>query len=148
MESLLATGRAGSRQGGTPGSPHPLPATTQAIRRYFRDIKRVYSWYRFYFLSRSMGRPFSSILATCTAPRRRAFAQQTCQQYMDGAFRDRRLIGVLCALWGDYGIRPDLVTFMQHALVAGNNFEGAQVASEGATRLVLLALHRLRLGHA
>ncbi|KFM22873.1 Putative all-trans-retinol 13,14-reductase [Auxenochlorella protothecoides] len=124
--------------------PAEQKARRPAIRRYFRDIKRVYSWYRFYFLSRSMGRPFSSILATCTAPRRRAFAQQTCQQYMDGAFRDRRLIGVLCALWGDYGIRPDLVTFMQHALVAGNNFEGTYYPRLGSRALAKGALALIR----
>lgn len=75
-------------------------------------------------MSKALGWPLSALCGAVAARKRCAHAGLSCQQYMARTVTDARLRGVLCALWGDYGLRPDSVTFMQHALVAGNNFEG------------------------
>ena len=119
-----------SKQGRSPVI-HFSMLDAQAILQYFEDIKAVYKWYDSYFLGRATGGWVSRAMTAWTSKQRRLYAAQTCQQYMDRTFADEKLKGVLCALWGDYGLLPDKVTFMQHALVAGNNFEGATLESLG-----------------
>ena len=43
---------------------------------------------------------------------------------MDARFLDSKLKGLLVSMWGDYGLLPSVVTFMQHALINWNNMRG------------------------
>ena len=67
---------------------------------------------------------------------RRAFeniAQRTTLEVLQSITENRRLIGVLCGQWGDYGLPPAQSSFGMHAILVRHYFRGGSYPIGGAS---------------
>jgi all-trans-retinol 13,14-reductase len=75
-------------------------------------------------------------LARPLARRRFAgLAARTTREVLESLTANQRLIGVLTAQWGDYGLPPAASSFAIHALVAQHYFAGGSYPVGGASRI-------------
>ena len=63
------------------------------------------------------------------------YARKTTRETLEGLTRNQRLIGVLTAQWGDYGLPPSQSSFFIHALVAAHYLKGGAYPVGGASRI-------------
>lgn len=101
-----------------------FPEDEQAIDAYFAAVRSA--------VSASMpfqaGKTFPSAIATVAAPlvRRnfRRWSDRTTREVLEELTDNQRLIAVLTAQCGDYGLPPARSSFAMHALVANHYFRG------------------------
>src|ERR1035441_853415 len=60
------------------------------------------------------------------------WARRTTREVLESITGNRELIGVLTAMWGDYGLPPAARSFSIHATVAEHYFSGASYPQGGA----------------
>lgn len=112
-----------------------FPAEAAAIDRYFALVHETVAAMEDYFA----GKAFPPLLGAVAMPlaRRRFFrhADRTTREVLESLTGDQRLIGVLTAQWGDYGLPPAASSFAIHALVAHHYFGGASYPVGGAARI-------------
>lgn len=112
-----------------------FPAEAVAIDRYFALVREAVAALPDYFA----GKALPPLLGAVVRPlaRRRFFrhADRTTREVLESLTGDQRLIGVLTAQWGDYGLPPAASSFAIHALVAHHYFDGAGYPVGGAARI-------------
>ena len=108
-----------------------FPAEEKAIRRYFRDIRRVQAWsvqgFVSIFMPRFLG--FWINLGRRLGSRR---ATQTTGAYLQKRFRSQQLRALLASQWGDYGLPPSRSAFAIHATIVGHYLHGAWFPEGGS----------------
>ena len=62
-------------------------------------------------------------------------ARKTTRETLEALTLNQRLIGVLTAQWGDYGLPPGESSFFIHALIAAHYLKGAAYPVGGASRI-------------
>ena len=62
-------------------------------------------------------------------------ARKTTRETLEALTMNQRLIGVLTAQWGDYGLPPSESSFFIHALIAAHYLKGAAYPVGGASRI-------------
>ncbi|KDD74348.1 hypothetical protein H632_c1382p0, partial [Helicosporidium sp. ATCC 50920] len=117
-----------------------FPAERAAIRRYFADIRKVFDFYGNHLGEKATRGLVRTAFRLLVGGKRRRAASFTAEEYMRRNFQDPRLRGLLLAIWGDHGLRPDRVTFMHHALITGNNFTGTYYPRLGPRHLAKATL--------
>ena len=63
------------------------------------------------------------------------WARRTTREVLESLTRDRELIGVLTAQWGDYGLPPTKSSFAVHATIAEHYFGGGSYPVGGASTI-------------
>ncbi len=116
-----------------------FPSQSNAIRQYFRDLRRAKSWGTRWYASKQTPRWVSPML---TYPGR-GLATQTTGQYLSRV-TDDRLRAILAAQWPDFGTPPDSSAFGFHALVATHYFGGAFYPCGGAKKIAENAIEQVR----
>ena len=108
-----------------------FPAEKQAIRKYFRDIKRATNWFGRHIMGKVTPQPLSWIAQAINRFSEES-ALQTTQQYLESHIRDARLRAVLASQWADYGLPPGRGAFVAHAVIVNHYLDGAWYPSGGA----------------
>lgn len=108
-----------------------FPAESQAIRKFFREIKSVWSWISRWYVSKTLPRSLGRLL---TLPGRRR-AMMTTKQALDQRFTDPRLKGILSGIWPDYGTMPHQSAFGIHATVMQDFIDGGFYPIGGAQEI-------------
>ena len=111
-----------------------FPAEEKAIRRYFRDIRRVQAWNVQGFVSIFMPRFLGFWIGLGRRLKSRR-ATQTTAAYLEKRFRSPQLRALLTSQWGDYGLPPSRSAFAIHATIVGHYLHGAWFPEGGSGRI-------------
>ena len=112
-----------------------FPAEVAAIDRYFALVHETVAAMQDYFASKAFPRLIGALVMPLARRRFLRHADRTTREVLESLTRDQRLIGVLTAQWGDYGLPPAQSSFAIHALVAHHYFGGASYPVGGAARI-------------
>ena len=111
-----------------------FPAEQQAIKQYFKDIKKLRSWFITDYMQRVLPNGLATGLRWLNA-RHHKLAAYTTQTYLDAHFTDPKLKALLVSQWGDYGIPPQHSAFALHALIVTHYLKGAWYPEQGSGAL-------------
>lgn len=100
-----------------------FPDESDAIERYFVDLKKVSKWTRKYFIFKTLRKHLTPVAKIMTS-KNRNLALMTTGEYLTHNFKNPKLRAVLVSQWGDYGLPPSQSAFVIHAIVSGHYFNG------------------------
>jgi all-trans-retinol 13,14-reductase len=109
-----------------------FPEEARAIDRYFDLVDRVAQAARGYFLEKALPPLPAAVAAPFLRRRFLKLSDRTTWEVLSGLTRNEKLIGVLTAQYGDYGLPPRRSSFAIHAIVARHYFEGGSYPVGGA----------------
>ncbi len=107
-----------------------FPAEAAGIDRYFDLLQDAASAFAPYYLAKALGTAQDG-----TGEGFLRHADRTTREVLESLTANQRLIGVLTAQWGCYGLPPAQSSFLMHALVASSYSEGACYPVGGAGRI-------------
>lgn len=112
-----------------------FPDEHQAIVEYVRLIKEANRTAKNFFMEKALPgfiQPFASPFLSKPFLK---FSDHTTLDVVSRLTRDRKLIGVLTAQYGDYGLPPSKGSFMIHALIARHYLNGGAYPIGGSSRI-------------
>ncbi len=112
-----------------------FPDDRSAIESYFSLLKKVRLRTLMHFGERSMPIPLSKYVGWILRNGFYKWSDQTTYEVLRRLTNNEKLISVLTAQCGDYGLPPKKSSFAMHALVAGHYLNGGSYPSGGASRI-------------
>ena len=112
-----------------------FPSERAAIERYFELVHEAVSAMHDFLATRAYPRLVAAVLKPLARRRFFRLSDRTTREVLESLTKDQRLIGVLTAQFGDYGLPPSESSFVMHALVAQHYFGGASYPVGGAGRI-------------
>lgn len=110
------------------------PSEARAIRRYFKDTRRVVRWTTLGFARGMVPRPVEPLLRLLQRLTGR-LATQTTRTYLQSRFRSPPLRALLASQWGDYGLPPVRSAFAIHAQIVHHYLHGGWFPEGGSARI-------------
>lgn len=107
-----------------------FPEETEAIERYFKDIKKTSNLFGKSIMMRLAPPPLDSLSGLLGESK--IF---TLKEYLDANFQSQELKGILAAQWGDYGLPPSKVAFAMHATLVQHYLHGGYYPIGGAGKI-------------
>ena len=123
-----------------------FPADREAIAAYFGLVARVAATARFFFMEKALPQPVAAAAGRLLRWPFLRYARRTTREVLESLTGNERLIGVLTAQWGDYGLPPAESSFAIHAIVAHHYFEGGSYPIGGASRIAETILPTITAG--
>jgi all-trans-retinol 13,14-reductase len=111
-----------------------FPQEADAIRGYFKDIRRATQWATLGFKRGMVPRPVAPILRWIQKLTG-GLATRTTAEVLASRFRSTELRAVLASQWGDYGLPPSQSAFAIHAQIVSHYLNGAWYPEGGAARI-------------
>jgi all-trans-retinol 13,14-reductase len=112
-----------------------FPGEEKAIRSYFELVRQASRSSAWYFGEKTMPRWLSRTAGRLLRRKFEKFAARTTDEVLRGLTSDERLIAVLCAQCGDYGLSPKKSSFGIHAIVVDHYSQGGSYPRGGASRI-------------
>lgn len=120
-----------------------FPREKRAIRRYYRDVTRAYSWMSLRYMA-EMVPPLASPAINLALRLRTGCALERTEHYMERRFRDPALRALLTTHWGDYGVEPARSAFVAHAMIVCHYMNGAWFPRGGSGQIARMIEERIR----
>ncbi|REK11137.1 MAG: NAD(P)/FAD-dependent oxidoreductase [Planctomycetota bacterium] len=118
-----------------------FPADARAIDRYLDLLYRCPSSSTPYFMEKALPGWLAAVVGPLLRYPFLRYAKRTTYDTLRRLTTNEKLIGVLTAQYGDYGLPPRQSSFGVHAMVARHYLEGAAYPVGGASRIAA-AIHR------
>lgn len=115
-----------------------FPAEARAIKRYFKDMKRLLAWSTRWYISKQ----FPDWLAERVSFGRKLASRNT-QEYLDELFDDAFLKAILTAQWPDFGTPPHESALGFHAIVATAFYSGGYYPIGGPDSMITGAVEQI-----
>jgi all-trans-retinol 13,14-reductase len=112
-----------------------FPGEAHAIDRYFALVHATVAALHDFFASKAFPRLIGAMVKPLARRRFFRYSDHTTREVLESLTADQRLIGVLTAQWGDYGLPPAQSSFAIHALVAHHYFGGGSYPMGGAAQI-------------
>jgi all-trans-retinol 13,14-reductase len=112
-----------------------FPAEAEAIDAYFALVRRVVESAPRFYMEKALPRPLPALIGPFLRRRFLGLARRTTAEVLHALTGNRRLIGVLTAQCGDYGLPPGESSFAIHALVTNHYLEGGFYPVGGSARI-------------
>ena len=112
-----------------------FPGEGRAIDGYFALLARVRAAQDRYFMEKALPAPLAALLAPLLRGPFLRLARRTTREVLEELTQDQRLVAVLAAQCGDYGLPPSESSFAAHAIVANHYLEGGYYPVGGASRI-------------
>ena len=109
-----------------------FPGEARAIDRYLAAVRAANRASNLYYAEKAVPVPIAAIAGGLMRAPYMRWARRTTREVLEGLTRNRELIGVLTAQWGDYGLPPSESSFAIHATIAEHYFEGGSYPVGGA----------------
>jgi all-trans-retinol 13,14-reductase len=109
-----------------------FPGEARAIDRYFAAVRAANRASNLYYAEKAVPAPIAAIAGGLMRAPYMRWARRTTREVLEGLTRNRELIGVLTAQWGDYGLPPAESSFAIHATIVEHYFEGGSYPVGGA----------------
>ncbi|ANM30281.1 FAD-dependent oxidoreductase [Acidobacteria bacterium Mor1] len=113
----------------------PEPEDQQAIDRYVELVKQANEASRTFFAEKAVPRAVSWVAGGRMRKKYLDFAGRTTREVLEELTRNEKLIGVLTAQYGDYGLPPGRSSFAMHALVSNHYLHGGAFPVGGSSRI-------------
>ena len=101
-----------------------FPAEEAAIDAYFEAVRSAVSSSLQYNTAKTLPGPVAAVAGPVMRRSFLRWSDRTTREVLEELTDDQRLIGVLTAQFGDYGLPPAQSSFAIHALVASHYFRG------------------------
>ena len=112
-----------------------FPEEEKAIRTYYNLVVKVSSSASTFFCEKTMPFWLSHIMGNSLRKRFLSYSKLTTEQVLNTLTTNQRLISVLCAQCGNYGLTPKYSSFGIHALVIAHYLEGAAYPAGGPSNI-------------
>ena len=106
-----------------------------AIDRYFELLLEVSRLGNAYYIEKVLPPIFSKVFGPMMQRKLLHYANQTTLDVLKNISDNTKLIGVLTAQYGDYGMTPSKSSFYMHAMVANHYMDGAGYPVGGAAAI-------------
>jgi all-trans-retinol 13,14-reductase len=123
-----------------------FPAEMSAIDRYFALVHETVAATHDFFAAKAFPRLIGALVMPLARARFFRLSDRTTREVLESLTADQRLIAVLTAQWGDYGLPPAQSSFAIHALVALHYFGGGSYPVGGAARIAQTIAPVIRTG--
>lgn len=108
-----------------------FPDEEKAIRAYYGLVLKVSSAASLFFSEKTMPGWLSWSLGGLLKKGFLRYSKQTTEEVLNGLTANKKLIAVLCAQCGNYGLTPKYSSFGIHALVVAHYLDGAAYPAGG-----------------
>jgi all-trans-retinol 13,14-reductase len=112
-----------------------FPDDRAAIDRYIELVRQAVRKAGLFFAEKAVPQPVAKVAGGLMRRPLMQLAKKTTRETLEELTQNQRLIGVLTAQWGDYGLPPAKSSFFVHALIAQHYFKGAAYPVGGASRI-------------
>jgi all-trans-retinol 13,14-reductase len=112
-----------------------FPTELNAIDRYFALVHETVAATHDFLASKAFPRLIGAMVMPFARGRFFRLSDRTTREVLESLTADQRLIGVLTAQWGDYGLPPAQSSFAAHALIAHHYLGGGSYPVGGAARI-------------
>ncbi|MES2565617.1 MAG: NAD(P)/FAD-dependent oxidoreductase [Bacteroidota bacterium] len=112
-----------------------FPTDEKAIRAYFDLVVKVSGHASLFFCEKTMPNWLSKLVGYQLKKRFLNYSRQTTYEVLSSLTKNEKLIAVLCAQCGNYGLTPKQSSFGIHALVVTHYMEGAAYPVGGAANI-------------
>lgn len=113
----------------------PAPKDQVSIDKYFELLDKVDNLGNSYYIEKIMPSFISKLFGSFLQKKLLYYSDQTTLAVLKSITDNTKLIGVLTAQYGDYGLPPAQSSFYMHAMVANHYMEGAGYPVGGAAAL-------------
>lgn len=114
---------------------HYFPKEKKAIDRYLKLITKANKYGSAYFFEKVFEPWLSESVGRLIRKRYSKFFRKTTYQILSEITQNERLIAVLCAQCGNYGLSPTESSFGAHAMVISHFLEGGYYPNGGADQI-------------
>jgi all-trans-retinol 13,14-reductase len=121
-----------------------FPREEGAINAYLKLIREVVKSSSGFYLSHVLPNFWARLIDHKAKSPFLKYASQTTEQVLKSLTNDPKLIAVLCAQWGDYGLPPGESSFAMHAMVAKHYLSGASYPVGGSSRIAFVIAEILK----
>lgn len=112
-----------------------FPDDEKAIRKYYELINKVSGYASLFFSEKSMPNWLSKLFGHQLRKKFLKYSKQTTYDVLSSLTTNQKLISVLCAQCGNYGLAPKKSSFGIHAIVITHYIEGAAYPVGGAASI-------------
>ncbi|MCC6273753.1 MAG: NAD(P)-binding protein, partial [Deltaproteobacteria bacterium] len=112
-----------------------FPKERGAIAEYFRLVDEVNGAAKSFYMAKALPAALGALARGLLSRRFHRLSDCTTYEVLSGLTSDPRLIGVLTAQYGDYGLPPKQSSFAIHALVTRHYFDGGNYPVGGSGRI-------------
>ena len=112
-----------------------FPQDMDAIDGYIAAVQSVQKAIDPYLMEKAIPGPIAYCIGGFLRAPFLRWANRTTADVLSELTRNKELIGVLAAQWGNYGLPPQQSSFAIHAMIAHHYFEGASYPVGGASRI-------------
>lgn len=113
----------------------PNGADQQSIDKYFHLLGQVKSLGVGYYLEKTLPSLLAPLARFFLQKKTRAFSDKTTLEVLKNITDNSKLIGVLTAQYGDYGLAPGQSSFYMHALLVNHYMDGAAYPVGGGSAI-------------
>jgi all-trans-retinol 13,14-reductase len=113
-----------------------FPKEKQAIDQYISLVYQVHRSMGSYYASKAMPAFLSKLLGGKMRKKYLEYAQKTTYEVLSSITKDKTLIKVLTAQYGDYGLPPRQSSFAMHATVVKHYLNGGSFPVGGSSQIV------------
>ncbi|MBL7684449.1 MAG: NAD(P)/FAD-dependent oxidoreductase [Deltaproteobacteria bacterium] len=112
-----------------------FPEEKMAIEQYFQAVESCAKSAKNFFMEKSLPSFISKIASPFLSKSFLEYSNQTTQEVLSKLTQNQKLIGLLTAQYGDYGLIPDESSFAIHAMVNKHYFEGGAYPVGGSGKI-------------
>lgn len=121
-----------------------FPNEVTAINQYMRLLDKSNKRSNLFFMAKVFPPLVNKTLGAIFRKLFHKYAQKTTLEVLKSITTNQRLIAVLCAQCGDYGLTPKYSSFAAHALVVGHFMEGGYYPKGGADQIAKHTIDTLK----
>ncbi len=112
-----------------------FPGEEKAIDRYFELVDAALKTSLPFHAAKALPRAIAAVAGPLLRRKFLQYSNRTVREVLEELTSDQKLIAVLTAQHGDYGLAPGEASFMIHAMVANHYFEGGYYPIGGSGRI-------------
>lgn len=112
-----------------------FPAEKAGIERYFQAVDTVARETKSFFMEKALPPLLGRLGAPFLCKGFRAWSDRTTLDVLRECTSDPKLIGVLAAQYGDYGLPPKQSSFAVHAIITKHYFDGGNYPIGGSSQI-------------
>lgn len=112
-----------------------FPEEEKAIRSYYELVNKVGDHASLFFAEKSMPNWLSKLVGGLLTKSFLLYSKQTTFDVLSKLTSNKKLISVLCAQFGNYGLTPKKSSFGIHALVVAHYIEGGAYPTGGSANI-------------
>jgi all-trans-retinol 13,14-reductase len=113
-----------------------FPDDSKAIDKYFELVFAAVKSNRGYFMAKALPKPISALIGGWLNRKMLKYSRRTTLEVLEGITSNPKLIKVLTAQYGDYGLPPAQSSFAMHALLVKHYFNGGYFPIGGSSQIV------------